>query len=116
MPCYGLVAASRPWCRSTDSGSSWIECGPGNYDQLEFRSIHAWDAQTACIASAGTPAVILQTQDAGLTWRIAYEHASPQAFFDGLKFWDAQRGIAFGDPLDGRLLIVETLDAGDVLA
>jgi photosystem II stability/assembly factor-like uncharacterized protein len=98
--------------RSTDAGSSWSDCGPEQYASLEFRSIHAWDDQRACIASAGTPAVILRTEDAGQSWRVVYEHSSPQAFFDGLKFWDEDRGIAFGDPVDGRLLIVETDDAG----
>lgn len=98
--------------RSTDGGSSWVECGPTGFPDLEFRSIHAWDAQQACIASAGTPAVILRTRDGGRNWRVVYKCDSETAFLDGLKFWDQQRGIAFGDPVDGKLLIVETRDGG----
>ncbi len=98
--------------RSQDGGSSWIECGPTDFAWLEFRSIHAWDSNSACIASAGTPAVILRTTDGGRSWQEVYRHASPDAFLDGLKFWDEQRGIAFGDPIDGKFLVVESQDGG----
>lgn len=98
--------------RSLDGGSSWTEVGPARFTELEFRSIHAWSEQRACIASAGTPAVILSTLDGGDSWQETYRHQSPQAFFDGLRFWDENRGVAFSDPVDGKLLIVETHDGG----
>ncbi len=98
--------------RSTDGGSSWIECGPRNFASLEFRSLHAWDENSACIASAGSPAVILRTQDGGATWLEVFRHESAKAFFDGLKFWDSERGIVFGDPIDGRLCVLESFDGG----
>ncbi len=99
--------------RSTDGGSGWIECGPDDFSELEFRSIHAWDAQSACIASAGTPAVVLKTEDAGTTWREVYRHPAPEAFFDGLKFFDDQRGVVFGDPIAGVFCILESSDGGE---
>ncbi len=98
--------------RSEDGGASWTDCSPRGYSDLEFRSLHAWDAKQACIASAGTPAVILRTADGGLNWSEVYRHASPAAFFDGLRFWDLRRGLAFSDPVDERLLVVETGDGG----
>lgn len=100
--------------RSTDGGRSWIPCGPKipDHADLEYRSIHAWDEMSACIASAGTPAMILRTADGGQNWEEVFQHASPQAFFDGLRFWDAAHGIAFSDPVDGKFLIVETSDGG----
>ncbi len=98
--------------RSIDGGSSWTECGPQGYAELEFRSIHAWSGDAACIASAGAPAVILITSDAGKTWREVYRHPSEKAFFDGLKFWDGQHGIVFGDPLDGKPCLLESFDGG----
>ena len=98
--------------RTSDGGGQWVKCNPTGYDQLEFRSVVAVDELTATIASAGTPAVILQTVDGGHSWKETYRHPSPAAFFDGLKFWDRQRGIAFSDPVDGRLLIVTTNDGG----
>lgn len=110
--CLWACGSQATVLRSEDAGSSWINCGPTQYAQLEFRSIYALDSRAACIASAGSPAVILRTQDAGATWEEVYHHASPQAFIDGLKFWNEKQGIAFGDPLDGHWLVVETADGG----
>lgn len=97
--------------RSSDGGSSWQDVSP-EYQELQFRSIHAWSATRACIASAGTPAVILLTDDGGASWTEVYKHASEKAFFDGLAFWDNDRGVVFSDPIDGTLLVLETADGG----
>lgn len=99
--------------RSSDGGSSWVACGPTEFPSSDFRSIHAWDGLTACIASAGTPAVILKTRDGGTSWQEVFRDPAPEAFIDGLKFWDAQRGIALGDPVDGAFSLWETSDAGE---
>lgn len=96
---------------SKDGGASWNDASPA-FDDLEFRSIHAWDDRRACIASAGSPAILLRTEDAGETWTEVYREPSSSAFFDGLQFWDEQRGICFSDPVDGNLLILETRDSG----
>ncbi len=84
--------------------------------QISTRSssvrFRAFDDHTACIASAGTPAVILRTNDGGLNWVEVFKHESPAAFFDGLRFWDRLRGIAFSDPVEGRILVVLTNDGG----
>lgn len=34
-------------------------------------------------------------------------------FYNALDFWDEENGIAFGDAIDGRLLILRTSDGGD---
>jgi hypothetical protein len=82
-------------------------------DKLEFRSIHAWDGNRAIVATAGQPAVIMKTLDGGNSWLNVYENLSPQAFFDGMRFFDDQNGLAFSDPVDGCLLIVKSLDGGN---
>jgi photosystem II stability/assembly factor-like uncharacterized protein len=97
--------------RSIDGGESWFDCSPG-LGELEIRSIVAHSAIEACIASAGTPAVILTTVDAGQSWKEVYRNDSKSAFFDGMKFWNQRQGIAFSDPIDGKFLIVETVDGG----
>lgn len=33
-------------------------------------------------------------------------------FFDAIRFWDAQHGIAVSDPVDGRFVIIMTNDGG----
>ncbi|EMB17311.1 sialidase family protein [Rhodopirellula europaea] len=98
--------------RSTDGGETWKACGPEGYGELEFRCVCAFSANVACIGSAGTPAVLLRTEDGGDSWMETYRAESNAAFFDAMKFWDADRGMAFSDPVDGRLLVVETKDGG----
>ncbi|MBL0340781.1 MAG: oxidoreductase [Bacteroidetes bacterium] len=34
------------------------------------------------------------------------------AFIDGMDFWNANDGLAFGDPIEGKLLLVNTEDGG----
>ncbi|WP_037225540.1 WD40/YVTN/BNR-like repeat-containing protein [Rhodopirellula baltica] len=99
--------------RSIDGGETWQPCGPAGFDGLEFRCVCAFSANVACIASAGTPAVLLRTEDGGETWKETYRAESETAFFDAMQFWDADRGMAVSDPVDGRLLVVETNDGGN---
>ncbi len=99
--------------RSTDGGSSWTNCSPPGYSLVEFRCVVALDETTAVVASAGTPAVLLRTDDAGASWRKVYDNDSPRAFFDAMKFWDSKRGIAMSDPVGDRILVVITADGGN---
>lgn len=82
------------------------------WPKLEFRSVHAINEQVACMASAGTPAIVLRTTDGGVSWKEVYRHESPQAFIDGFTFWDSQNGMAVSDPVDGNWLLLQTSDAG----
>lgn len=98
--------------RTSDLGKSWTLCGPAEFPELEFRSIHAWSSQEAVIASAGSPAIILRTADGGRTWQAVHRDSNPAAFFDGLRFHDGTRGIVFGDPLDGKFVVLRSSDGG----
>jgi len=102
--------------RTLDGGSHWNRISIpqlDKLDKLEFRSIHAWDGDRAIVATAGQPAVIMKTLDGGISWLKVYENLSPQAFFDGMRFFNDQSGLAFSDPVDGCLLIVKSLDGGN---
>ncbi|MCM2373336.1 WD40/YVTN/BNR-like repeat-containing protein [Aporhodopirellula aestuarii] len=98
--------------RTRDGGKTWTPCGPKGFGDLEFRCVHALEEDVACIASAGSPAVLLRTDDGGASWEETYRASSPSAFFDAMRFWDSKRGIAISDPVDGKLLVVETSDGG----
>jgi photosystem II stability/assembly factor-like uncharacterized protein len=98
---------------SQDLGKSWKNVGPTGFDKLEFRSIAAWSAEEAIIASAGTPAIVLKTDNGGQTWREVLRRPEEKAFFDGLRFYDRQRGILFSDPVAGHWLILTTQDGGE---
>lgn len=89
-----------------------INCSPSGFGKLDFRDIHAFSASKAIILSAGLPAVILLTEDGGQNWQEVYRNEKEGIFFDALDFWDAKRGIAFGDAIGKALQIIETKDGG----
>lgn len=99
--------------QTTDGGKNWLHHSIPHLQTVEIRSIHAWDSNEAIVATAGQPALILKTIDRGVTWKTVYENKSPQAFLDGMKFWNVRSGVAFSDPVDGGLLIVKTDDGGN---
>ena len=65
-------------------------------DKLDFRDIHAIDAKSALVMSAGPGALsrIYRTDDGGAHWRLLATNQFPEGFWDAMAFWDAQNGIA----------------------
>lgn len=99
------------WLRTTDGGKTWDTGVIAGLDTVDFRSIHAFDENTAVVASAGQPAVIFRTVNGAKTWEKVHEEG-PDAFLDGITFLNESRGFIIGDPVDGDWMILETLDAG----
>lgn len=98
--------------RSTNGGKSFVWRRVATYEKVDFRTLHAFDKKNAVIATAGTPCVILRTSDGGKHWDHAYRNHDTLMFFDGVGFWDNRRGLIFGDPIKGRMFLMETLDGG----
>ncbi len=98
---------------SKDGGATWQANRIKGFEELEFRSLHAFDGQTAIIASAGQPAVILKTIDSGTHWVEVYRNDSSSAFIDAMVIDTNEQGMAFSDPIDGRLLVIRTRDNGE---
>jgi photosystem II stability/assembly factor-like uncharacterized protein len=99
------------WLKTIDGGKSWTHGVIAGLDTVDFRSIHAFDDQVAVAASAGQPAVIYRTDNGGTTWKKVHQEGK-QAFFDAIAFVDRKRGYVLGDPVDGKWMILETLDGG----
>ncbi|HWO01795.1 MAG TPA: YCF48-related protein [Blastocatellia bacterium] len=113
-----VVSASVAWAsgsggtflRTTNAGKSWSARTVPGASELDFRDIEAMDAKTAyLLATAGK---IYKTTDGGENWALQYNNTAPGVFLDAFAFWDAQHGIALGDPIDGRFLILTTADGG----
>jgi photosystem II stability/assembly factor-like uncharacterized protein len=96
--------------KTTDGGNSWSILHVG--DDLELRDVHAFDATTAYVLSVTEPASVLRTRDGGDSWEELYRSPHPEAFLDSFTFLDRERAILFGDPIDGRFLILWTDDGG----
>ncbi len=100
--------------RSVDGGTTWGLRPVQTLDSLEFRDVHAFDADRAVILSAGEGAEsrIYRTGDGGATWTLSWLNEEPAGFYDCLDFWDDERGVAYGDAVDGELRILVTDDGG----
>lgn len=102
--------------KTLDAGHSWTLVKVPQADSLDFRDIHAFDKNTAVAMSAGLgetgKARIYRTEDGGKSWNLVYQTTQNGAFLDGIDFWDDQKGICLGDPIDGKLFLLTTEDGG----
>lgn len=99
--------------RTMDGGATWQKLTVTS-DTLDFRDVDAIDEQTAYVLSAGTgPASrIYKTTDAGKNWTMQFKSDDAKMFLDAMSFWDANRGIVYGDSINGQLYIMTTSDGG----
>ena len=98
--------------RTLDGGVSWVRRPVEGAEELDFRDIEAFDRDTALFLTAGQPARIYRTEDGGASFTLVHESPHQAAFFDGMDFWDDQRGLVYSDPVDGRFLVLATDDGG----
>lgn len=98
--------------RTLNGGIDWTMKQIPGCEKLEFRSLFAFSATSAIVANSGSPANILMTNDGGLNWRMVYANDNKDAFFDGIDFWNDKDGIIYGDPIQGKMLMLRTHDGG----
>jgi photosystem II stability/assembly factor-like uncharacterized protein len=100
--------------RTSDAGATWHTLTIADAATLDFRDVDAVSENVAYVLSIGSGEAsrIYKTTDAGRTWTLQFTNTDPKAFFDAMAFWDADRGIAFSDSVDGQLVIVRTDNGG----
>jgi photosystem II stability/assembly factor-like uncharacterized protein len=100
--------------RSADSGATWSRLDVPDSASLDFRDVDAVDDRTAYVLSIGNgdASRIYKTSDAGRTWTLQFKNQDPRGFFDAMTFRDARRGLAIGDSIDGRMVLLTTTDGG----
>ncbi len=96
---------------SKDGGSSFRICKVPGEEAGELRDIHGFNANHA-VFLACQPARIYRTRNGGQSFEKLYESTNPKAFLDGIAFFDASRGLAFGDALGNRFQLLRTTDGG----
>ncbi|MFT4603868.1 MAG: photosystem II stability/assembly factor-like uncharacterized protein [Rhodothermales bacterium] len=101
--------------RSVDGGQIWQVGQVAGAESLEFRDVHAIDADLAFLMTAGEgeSSRIYRTQDGGASWAEVYRVREPAGFFDCMSFWDSERGIVFSDAPDSDFMLMVTEDGGD---
>jgi photosystem II stability/assembly factor-like uncharacterized protein len=102
------------YLRTLDGGTTWQAGQVPGAEQLDFRDIEAFDANTAYLLSIGKGEAsrIYKTTDGGQHWTLQFKNTNPEAFFDALAFWDAHHGIAMSDPVNGKFVLITTEDGG----
>ncbi len=101
--------------RTTDGGISWERREVTGADStLEFRDVHALNANVAWVLAAGPGAKsrIYHTRDGGASWALQFTNADSAAFYDCFTFFDSRRGVAFSDAAGGRTLVLRTENGG----
>jgi photosystem II stability/assembly factor-like uncharacterized protein len=102
--------------RTVDSGATWerITVPGAAADSLQFRDVHAVNADVAYLLAAGpgSRSRIYKTSDGGGTWQLQFTNADSSAFYDCFAFWDASHGLAFSDAVAEHFMIRLTTDGG----
>lgn len=97
---------------SQNGGKDWSLKKVEGFERSDFRSLYAFSADEALIATTQRPASILRTSDGGKSWTTVYQSSDSLFFFDGMDFWNEREGIIYGDPVNGRMLLLKTKDGG----
>jgi photosystem II stability/assembly factor-like uncharacterized protein len=101
---------------TTNDGQTWKTCAvPPGAEQLDFRGIQAFDANTAVVMSSGTGALsrLYKTTDGCRTWKLVFTNPDASGFWDALQFAGKAFGALIGDQVDGRFPVFSSTDAGD---
>ncbi len=99
--------------RTRDGVINWQICTVPGADSLDFRSIEAFNENKAIVVSAGCPASVYLTINAGKTWDLVWKNDDPEIFLNAVSFWNQTDGLVMGDPVDGSLFILKTVDGGN---
>jgi photosystem II stability/assembly factor-like uncharacterized protein len=113
-PTVAWASGAKGTVLRTIDGAHWQVLAVPDAATLDFRDIHAVDANTALVMSAGPGAAsrIYRSTDGGASWQLMTTNAFADGFWDAMAFWDADNGILFGDPVQGRFQAYVTSDGG----
>lgn len=94
-----------------DAGATWSFRPPAGLETRDFRDVHGFSAERALALAVGSPGLLVETTDGGATWIERWRDERPEIFLDGLDCAGG-RCVAFGDPIDGRFVLLLSEDAG----
>ncbi|MGF7082695.1 WD40/YVTN/BNR-like repeat-containing protein [Mucilaginibacter sp. UYCu711] len=98
---------------TTNRGKTWAWQQVKGFEKSDFRDIEAFSDKEAVIISSGTPALILNTTDGGINWKVNYRKDDSAYFLDAMDFDTSKHGLVMGDPINDKYLLLETKDGGN---
>ena len=99
--------------KSMDCGENWEIFRVDTAGKMDFRSLYAWGPDSAVVFSIDNPAAAYKTSDGGKTWRMVFKREQKGIFINSMSFKDARSGVAVGDPVDGKFVLLGTTDGGE---
>jgi hypothetical protein len=111
---YYWFSGSKGQCGRIDEATGLVEKVTVTLQEdqfIEFRSISTTELYTY-ILSAGNSALIYRVAQSNNAVKLIYTEVAEGVFYDSMKFWNDQEGIAFGDPVEKCLSVLKTLDGG----
>ncbi|MCY1721390.1 YCF48-related protein [Prolixibacteraceae bacterium Z1-6] len=98
---------------SNDGGETWDVNSITGAEANDFRSIYAWNENTAMVFGVSGPEFAYRTNDGGKSWEVVFQDTTAGLFFNSLKFVDTKNGLAVSDPIDGKFFVLRTENGGD---
>ena len=98
--------------RTADGGKTWTRTPVPGADNLDFRDIEAFGADSAAVLAVGRPARIFMTEDGGAIWTETYTNDTPGIFLDAFAWFDETSALALGDPIGGRFVLLASSFGG----
>ena len=83
-----------------------------NDKPLAFRAIESVNGSLFVLSVANPAKLYKKTADAN-EFELVYEEINEKVFYDAMKFWNEDEGIAIGDPTDNCMSIIVTRDGGN---
>lgn len=118
---FSVIDSSSAWVSGTRGTFAWTDdrgqhWHPGRVPAArsqDFRAVHAFSLDSALLMVSGQDtALIYRTTDRGRNWTEQYRDTRKGAFLDAIAFFDSNHGLALGDPVSGKFVILETQDGG----
>jgi hypothetical protein len=119
---YDGTTPSNPiqeFTRTSNGGETWISGMIPDCSGLSPSMIFALDASTAYCPmfrqSGSNPQGIYMTVDGGVSWtrQVSAGFSNTASFPNIVHFFDSERGVCMGDPINGEFEIYTTADAGN---
>jgi len=95
---------------TTDGGATWKAGVVPGAEALQFRDVEGISEKVAYLLAAGvgSDSRIYKTEDGGATWALQFQAEDPAAFYDCFAFWSRNRGLTFGDAINGVFPVLST--------
>jgi photosystem II stability/assembly factor-like uncharacterized protein/flagellar hook assembly protein FlgD len=100
--------------RTTNSGANWTSVGGGRIGTADIYAIEATSATTAFVTTSPAATYIFRTTNGGTQWDTVFSQAG--GFINAIRMFDANNGIAVGDPVGGKWTIAKTTNGGSTWA